>query len=329
MRTAPILFSLALACTVDPGTDSASDSETGGTTGGDTGGPTGDPAILVGTFQIELVPPVPAMGDTPETPGKTAVLGKVYDGPTPAQIVWEEALADGDCRLSTPRVPFCSTPCGGSAVCVEDETCEPYPISGSVGTVTVTGVATETGAASFTMDPINNNYQVAGIKLKYPAFAEGDDIGLAAAGADFQSFSIAARGIAPIDLTTTDFTLTADQPLALAWAPAADLSTVHVKLDISHHGGTKGMIECDTADDGALEIPAALISDLLDLGVAGFPSIVIRRDNVGSTTIAAGRVDLVITTRVERFVDIPGLSSCTDDSQCPDEQTCQADLTCA
>jgi hypothetical protein len=329
MRTASILFTLALACTVDPGTDSASD--TGGSTGGDTGGPMGDPAILVGTFQIELVPPVPAMGDTPETPGKTAVLGKVYDGPTPAQIIWEEASADGDCRLLTPRVPFCSTPCGGSAVCVEDETCEPYPTSGSVGTVTVTGVATDTGAAEFTMEPINNNYQAAGVKLAYPAFAEGDDLGLSAAGGDFQSFTVAARGIAPIDLTTTEFTLTADQPLALAWAPAGqlDLSTIHVKLDISHHGGTKGMIECATADDGALDIPAALISELLDLGVAGFPSIVMRRENTGATTIAAGRVDLAITTRVERFVDIPGLSSCTHDSQCPDGQTCQSDLTCA
>lgn len=323
------------ACGAESGGDddasaTADSADTGGSDTGDTGDVAQSP-ILVGSFQLELVSPVAASGDTPATPGNTTLFGKVYDGPTPSQIVWEEGLKDGDCQLMTPRVPFCETPCGGSAVCVEDDTCEPYPLAGSVGTVTVTGVETADGKTEFTIDPIANGYQPSGgVSLAYPAFAEGDAIAVAASGATFEAFTLRAKGIAPLVLTSQTLTLAGDTPLALTWtAPAtAGASKIHVKLDISHHGGTKGMIACDAADSGALTISAALVKQLLDLGVAGFPSVIVTRSAVGSATIAAGRVDLVVSSDIERFVDIAGLTSCTDDSQCPDGQTCQSDLTC-
>ena len=82
------------------------------------------------------------------------------------------------------------------------------------------------------------------------------------------------------------------------------------------------------SDSGSLELDGALITELLDLGVAGFPSIIVTRRAVGSAAIAAGRVDLVLSSKVEHFVDIAGLTSCSADSDCPDGQTCQDDLTC-
>ena len=262
----------------------------------------------------------------------TVQIGKIYDGPSPAQIVWEDGEASGACRLRTPRVPFCSTPCGGSAVCVEDDTCAPYPKAGSAGPVTVSGVALAGGADTFTMDAIANNYQPpAYAALLYPGFAEGDTIRLAADGDVFGAFAVHARGIDPLSLTSEDVALAADTAVTLTWTPAAApaLASVHVKLDISHHGGTRGMIECEGPDSGALELPGSLISQLLDLGVAGFPSIIVTRRSVGYTTIAEGRIDLVLSSRVERAVEIAGLTSCNGDSDCPDGQTCQADLTCA
>lgn len=320
-----------LACADASGTgdteSTGADSDSGST--GDTGGE--QSGVLVGTFRVELIAPVEATADSPETPGKTTVLGKVYDGAYPGQIIWEEANKVGDCRLLTPRVPFCNTPCGGSAVCVEDDTCEDYPASGSVGTVVVKGLETADGGAEFTMTPIANNYQApATAKLLYPAFAEGDTISMTASGDRFAAFKLSGRGIAPLELTSTDLALAPDQALTLTWKPAAEptRSALHVKLDISHHGGTKGMILCDTADAGSLELAGPLITELLALGAAGYPTIVVTREAVSSTTIAEGRIDLALSSSLEYAVLVPGVTSCLDDVDCSEGQTCQSDLTC-
>lgn len=310
--------------------ETGSHAESGGddTDSGTGGG--GDPGVLVGSFQLQLNEPKAASGDTPATPGSTTLFGKLYDGPTPQTLVWETGTEAGACRLLTPRVPFCSTPCGGSAACVEDETCQDYPTAVSAGEVTVSGVATTGGETSFAMTPIASNYQPpAGTTLAYPAFAEGDSITLEAAGDMLAGFELQAIGVAQLELTADELTLDPAVDLQLGWTPAGTGdAAIAVKLDISHHAGTKGMIECETDDTGSLAIPAALVSELLDLGIAGFPTIIVTRASTGSATTAAGRVDLVVSSQVERAVVIEGLVSCTDDSECPDGQTCGTDLTC-
>lgn len=346
-RTSPMFAPLALlaalaglsllACSPPAETENTSDGGTGGGTGGGTtgggsgGAATGDPDVLVGSFQVQLAPPVAAMNGNPASEGKTSVLGKIYDGPTPSQLVWEQGTKEGACQILTPRVPFCSTPCGGSAVCVEDETCQDYPAAHSAGTVTATGIATTSGEAAFVMAPVANNYQPpAGVQLAYPAFAEGDEIRMEASGDFFAAFTVTSAGVSPLVVTNDTIPLQAGTAVPLAWEPPQDpdLSTIHVKLDISHHGGTKGMIECDAADTGSLELPAALVTELLGLGVAGFPTVIVTRRAVGSVTIAPGRVDLVVSSSVEHAVQIDGVTSCSADADCPDGQTCQSDLTC-
>jgi hypothetical protein len=287
--------------------------------------------VLAGSFQVQLVAPTPASGGVPASAGYTSVVGKVYDGPTPSQIVWEQAAQSGECKLLTPRVPFCNQPCGGSAVCVENDTCQSYPTSHTVGTVHVQGLHASSGAAEFSMDPVANNYQPPiSIELPFPAFSEGEEVRFDAAGGVYSAFTLQAHGISPLELLSDTLTLQQDQPVTLTWTPPSNpaLSTIHVKLDISHHGGTRGMIECDTSDTGSLQLPAELVTQLLDLGVAGFPTIIVTRKAVGSATIAPGRVDLVISSEVEHAVEIPGLISCSTNAQCPSGQTCRADLTC-
>src|SRR5688572_6767572 len=105
----------------------------GGGGGGAADATLGDPQVQAGTFEIELV-----YAETPYT----SMIGTVYDGGPPSAVVWEQADSDGPCVLVTPRVPFCSTPCGGTAVCVEDDTCADFPVAQDVGTVAVSGVRT-------------------------------------------------------------------------------------------------------------------------------------------------------------------------------------------
>ena len=287
---------------------------------------------LIGNFTVRLVDPVPATDDDPATPGYTSILGKVFDGASPEATVWTVAGSSGDCRLEKPTVPFCSTPCGGSAVCVATDTCTPYPTAKEVGKVTVSGVRTASGGTSFTMTPLASSYQppAAAGTLPYPAFAESGQVTFKAAGSDFTAaFTLRARGVAPLVLGAASYPLVKGQPLALTWtAPAATGQTVRVALDISHHGGSKGRILCDTADDGSLTVAAELVSQLLDLGIAGFPTVIVTRSATGSTNVATGHVELAILSIVERPVTIAGLRSCTEDEECPEDQTCQSDLTC-
>lgn len=289
----------------------------------------GNVGELFGTFRISLIAPRTEMGGG-TTPGHTTILGKVYDGSQPETVIWQPKATSGGCTLSTPRVPFCSPGCGSSAACVADNTCKAYPTSQSVGAVHVEGV----GAAGFDLTAVSNSYQVpAGTTLPYPAFAEGDVIGVRAAGSAFTSgaFTLGARGVATLDVANTaSLALQAGRPLSLSWtAPgAAASSRVQVKLDISHHGGSKGKIECDVADTGALSIDAAMVDQLLALGAAGFPTIILTRATIGRAAVAGGHVDLIVASEVEAPIAVPGVVSCTEDTQCTPPQTCQSDLTC-
>lgn len=301
--------------------------------GGDDGASDCDPSMgdantRVGTFEIELVAP------TADTPGRTTVVGVVYDGPTPENIIWETSMTSGDCTLLTPRVPFCATPCGSGAACVEDNTCAPYPTKQGVGTVHVGGMMLTSGGNGdgFDMTPIADSYTPPGsVQIAYPGFAEGDDVSIDASGTAFAcAFGITGRGIPPLIVTTNQPALAQSTALDLAWTAPANTAAadVTIKLDISHHGGSKGKIECTTPDDGQLSIGAALVDGLLALGAAGYPTIILSRDDVASTLISAGRVDLVLRSEIELPIVVPGVTSCTEDTQCPKGQTCRDDLTC-
>jgi hypothetical protein len=295
----------------------------------------GDPSQKVGTFTIELKPPEPASSGWAPTEGYASIAGKVTDRPVPQEIIWEDDLKEGGCTLVKPRVPFCETPCS-SGVCIEDDKCAPNAVNQSVGTVTVSGLKGAGGVADVKMDPVGTDplariYSTPGdVSLAYPPFSEGDAIKLQAAGAQSPGFSMTAKGIAPLEVTTTAFPLKSATPLAMAWkAPGqADLARIHVEVDISHHGGVKGKILCDVADSGSLTIAGALATKLLQLGVAGFPTIKLTRRSAASAQTSAGTVELQIVETVERAVQIDGLLSCSGPGDCPSGKSCQADLTC-
>ena len=279
---------------------------------------------VFGTILITLVPANDNSG------AYTSVLGSVNDGPTPEGVVWEEAAKNGDCKLLTPRIPFCSNPCDPGAICVENDSCQTYPTAIDMGTVTVTGLLINSGNKSFSMDPINHSYQPSGgVIVAYPPFSEGTMVTIVASGTSFvPACTASTKGITPLELLNDSIVLEKGKPIHLQWTPPAQTtsSTIHVLVDINTHGSSKGKIVAETIDDGSLEISSSLIDKLIDLGVSGFPKLEVTRKATGSTDPAS--VDLILESRVYKELHIPGLISCENDGDCPSGQTCQPDLKC-
>lgn len=298
----------------------------GGAPSSDARGPADSADSVIGAFLVQLSRSAVSGGTD-----VTTVLGAVKDRPTPPPRSWSAAANDGPCAVLKPSLSLCTPECTSPDVCVAEGKCQAWPSARSAGTVTVTGIKTASGESSFTMQPAGatKSYQPE-VELQFPGFAEGDPIRLETSGGDFASFAVTSSGISPLALKSGDLPLVRGQAVTVAWTPAAlgASSTIHVKLDISHHGGTRGMIECDAEDTGSLLISGVLVGKLLDLGVSGWPTIVVTRHALGSAGLPGGRVTLDILSEVEKSVVIPGLTSCQSDDDCPKGQACQGDLAC-
>jgi hypothetical protein len=275
---------------------------------------TTDPKPSFGTFLVTLVPPEGTSA------GYATVFGRVNDGPIPVRTIWEEAAVAGTCRLLKPRIPFCDPPCAGNAVCVEDDSCQQEPSPVYVGTVTVNGVKTTDGNATFTMDTMRWNYQRSS-NIAFPPFNEGDNVSVSAAGN--MPFTLTVKGISPLEILTDSIVLEDGKPVTVQWKPAnvANISTVSVKVDISHHGGTAGVIECTCPDDGSVTLPASLVDQLKALGYFGFPKIEFTRRSVARDS--ATGIELAIESMVTKYVSIPGLRSCNEDTDCKPGEICE------
>jgi len=282
-----------------------------------TGGSSG--SKLYGYFNIVLNPAV----EETATAASTSLLGKVYDGENPTPMAWQKTDEAEGCTLDTPNAVLCQPVCGGSAVCVSANNCVPYATAQTAGTATVKGL----GSADIAMEPRANNYQLpAGTTLPYPPCTAGAKLSLAADGGGHGALMVETSCIAPVEAPAS-VTLTKGQPLALRWtAPANTGSRMHVLLDISQHGTSKGKIECDTDDDGMLDIPAKLSDALLALGFSGFPTVLLTRENESAP--ASGGVVLNISSPYRSAIAIDGLTSCTEDTDCPAGKMCASDLKC-
>lgn len=318
------------------GNGGGSSGSTSNADSGATAGSSGDPNLTIGAFTIEMVAAVAASADTPETPAFTSLIGKVNSGATPQPVVWEETDRAGDCVLSVPRVPFCDPACSGGAVCVEDDTCSAYPTGLDAGTVSIGGVSTEDGADEISMTPLrpSNVYQPVGVTLSYPPFSDGAALSLSASGGDTAAFDIEGQGIAALEMITPEgVPFARDQAVVLEWVPgnAGTAARILVEVDISHHGGQTGQIDCDTSDSGSLEIDASLVTQLLDLNYAGFPELRVTRVATGSTVIDQGRVELRAVSSAVLPIEIEGLTSCMNVNsaeECPDGQVCLENRSC-
>jgi hypothetical protein len=284
-----------------------------------------------GTFLVQLIPE----DSTTSTPAYTKVLGAMADGPTPLDLIFEETMRDGECRLVKRSYPLCQPSCGSNAKCVQTDSCIPYPTKFSVGDVTVSGFKKNGSNIEFTLNPrslsIGISYQMAGVSLDYPPFTEGDTVTFAAEGtASALPFVLKAPAIAPLKVLTQSGAVVLEdgKPIILNWVPPTvpGISRIMVRVNISYHGSNAGEILADCGDDGELIIPAKLVDELKSYGTAGFPVADITRKSVGAD--ADAKAELVLESTVSVFLAYPDMSSCNGDSDCPGGQTCQDNRVC-
>ena len=337
-----MLVAFGTSCSSDNQVPAGSEGSgaTGGTTGGGTGGSsastsggnagnaTAPPAV--GNFTVRLVPPDPSTS----TPGYTTFLGVVRDGPPNEGVLWDLVSELGGCQLVKPRIPFCDPPCATGQTCVADGVCRPDPAPHSVGTVTLKGLTTSPASTEIVMNPVAPGFvyqPAASVNIDYPPASEGAEIAVSTSGGDYPALQLKATGIVPLELLGSDpVPMPSGQPMALSWTPkgSAGKSRIQVKVEISHHGGAKGAINCDVEDTGSLSVADSLVTGLINLGVAGFPTVTLSRVSTGSFDIAPGRVDLLVVDTVQRSLSIPGFVSCTTNADCPSGQTCTSTRLC-
>jgi hypothetical protein len=262
--------------------------------------------------------------------GVTNVNGQFFDGPTPSNIIWEIDTVVGNCRLFKKRIPVCNTPCPSKNVCVDDDKCEPSPLKMSVDTVLVNGLKTSNGKTSFSMYPVGSIFAYAPDDgILYPPCSEGETVTFIAQGDSIAApCTLTAKGISPLEVLNDSILVADGQPITLNWTPPSipGISTIFVTVDISYHAGTKGKIECECPDTGSVTIPAVLLDKLKSLGMSGFPKVDISR--LSTATNATGNTKLVIESITTLALTVPGVLSCTKNSNCPNGQTCGSDKRC-
>jgi hypothetical protein len=306
----PLLIGIALcaACSESDGDDGSETSGSGGAAAGSGGAAGADPErTLVGAFRVEMIPEKAGIA------AHTSVQGSLYDAPQLPFVQFVLDSEEGDCRLMVPQVPFCDPRCVRPEVCTADDVCTPSPTAQDVGTVRVLGLGEE-----LALEPVGSSLAyMAADALPHPPCAEGDAVRVEA-----DEFALQTACIAPLVVTGDDpIPVRAGEPVAVSWTPGGEPSArVRLVLDIAHHGGQKGEIDCDVPDNGAAELPEPLVTKLVGLGLAGFPTIVISRV---STANADTHPDLTLSmvSAIERAVDT-GVVSCGSSEDCPDGMTC-------
>lgn len=248
--------------------------------------------------------------------GYGTLVGRFFGGVTPDPLPLRLDTKDGACELKVPNVPFCSESCTPD-VCTAKDVCTPYPGPVEVGTLAVSGLG-----EALSLAPATSMVVYQSPSLAYPPCEEGAKV-----SASSSRFALEAECIAPLELTGPEpLPVMSGEVVHVTWVPAPEgaASRIRIGLDVSHHGGKKGQIDCDVPDTGSFDIPEPLVTKLIGLGLAGYPTINVNRVSVGVDATQTN-VSLVLSSSVTRPVDT-GVKSCLDDSDCEADQKCSTML---
>ncbi len=175
-----------------------------------------------------------------------------------------ETMNDGTCRLlEFPETSFCNPPCD-TGLCIADE-CVPYPEYVDAGQLTVTGAN-----AAIAIDPNFcgfSGYGYCDNGVPQDLFDSSDVLTASAPGGDFPAFEVSAGGVAPLVTSSVDGNDDFDMPngadVEFTWTPTDTDARVRLTINANSTGGHgspyQAILECDSADDGSLTVPQAMI----------------------------------------------------------------------
>ena len=291
------------------GTTTAVDDSSGGTSTGETGG------------EIELAGMCPLetrVGSflLAEEPDYSSFAGSVADGVVPVSVL-EQVGAEGDCILLRRNNPFCKPLCSPGETCDFDGSCIPYPQNHDVGTVAIEGLL-----EPLMVEPVPPTFAYFDTSLMHPPFAPDSPLELTATGGDYSAFVLHGFGVPTVEPTAEELQLAIGEPVTVEWGPVGSQARLRLVIRIDQHGLSPVQLECQTEDDGTLEIPAALIEQLLDFGVSGFPQADYYLQTADSVEIEPGCVELVVYSHHLTQVSVEGHTPCDGPGDCPEGQVC-------
>ncbi len=251
------------------------------------------------------------------------VDGTVSDAVVPVTIL-EEIGRDGDCVLLKRNNPFCSPACAPLETC-DFGTCVPYPTEQGLGTATVTGLL-----EAVEMLPVPPGAKYFDITVPHPPADPGALITLTTTGDVYPAVELHGVGVEMLSMTTTDLVIESGLPLVVGWdPPVAEVARAEIwmRLNVDQHGVTPVMLTCVTADDGAFDLSATLIDQLLALGVTGYPSLAVHRRTIDTAEIGdvegePGCMEFRVASTANPSVRVEGYTPCLTDFDCPPPLTC-------
>jgi hypothetical protein len=246
------------------------------------------------------------------------VQGAVFEGVVPTSIP-RLASEAGSCRMLERRNLVCTPACVGATTCGEDGGCIPYPRQISVGNVTIAGLTQPTNLSPQTP---GNGYFAPG--ADNPPFTVGSEVTMKAEGDSGRpGFELKGLGSPPLG-TKPSWLIERGKGLTVVWQngdPSAR-TKVTVELSVDQHGLSPLTLACEFEDTGAATIPGAVVDQLLDSGVSGFPNGRIFRRTADRVLIDLGCVDLLVGSPLAADVSVAGVVPCTKAADCPTGQTC-------
>lgn len=269
--------------------------------------PEGPKGTLFGNALVELFPP-------PD--GYATFTAQFFDAPPPAVHNVETKQESSGCKLLTPVL--CEPACAVGSYCTPTKECKPKPSPVGVGMLKVEGLS----GMTLMLEPTPPLMNYSGPTLQpFPPCNEGSSVSVQS-----DKFTTSIKCIAPLMLTSAlPIPVKSGQATKITWTPpgTAGISRIFIALEIAHHGGYRGQVDCDVADTGSFDIPAPLVTALRDLGLAGYPSVAVTRYSTNSPA-SDPEAKLTMPSRVEVPVDT-GVISCGSGESPP----CAAGTTCS
>lgn len=254
--------------------------------------------------------------------------GSQANGVVPSHVP-NVAKTEGDCTLYRPPNLSCDPPCGPNERCNREGKCIPAPRNQDLGKVYVRGMSKDLDVSA--QQP-GFHYVNEGT-LPHPVTDVSQEVQLFVSGGPGGPLALHAHGISALELGVERVEIESNKNLDLTWTAAkdADRTKMVISLNVNNHGVAASWISCVVPDSGKFSLSASLITELLDAGVSGFPSLEFNRMSVDSIAIP-GENDACLEFAVQspRTIDVvvPGVVSCNEDEDCPEGQSCQDDLTC-